>query len=110
VRIANIALGAMLLAGTLWLAGCGHKLVAHDGDTTVNVFPNKETFDKVTSMKSQGGPAGMIGGLGESMMTKKADDNTPVNILSSDDEGDMIEVLDGRDKGLRGYVSKDNVR
>jgi hypothetical protein len=109
VTIANIALGAMLLAGTFWLAGCGHKVVAHNGDTTVNVFPDKETFDKVTSMKSQGGPAGMIGGVGESMMAKRVDNNTPVNILSSDDEGDTIEVLDGRDKGLRGYVSKDNV-
>jgi hypothetical protein len=110
VRTVKRIVGSIVLTAMVVLAGCGgHKLVAHNGDTTVNVFPNKEDFDKVTSMKSQGGPAGMIGGLGESMMAKRVDNGTPVKILSSDPEGDTIEVLDGRDKGLRGYVSKDNV-
>lgn len=92
-----------------WLAGCGHKLVARSGDTTVSVYGSKEEFDKVRAMKSQGGPASMLGGLGESMLAKRVDNNTPVRILSSDDEGATIEVLDGRDKGLQGYVAKDNL-
>jgi len=91
------------------LAGCGHKLVAHSGDTTVNVYASKEQFDKVQSMKSQGGAAAMLGGIGESMLAKKIDNNTPVKVISSDDEGAMVEVLDGRDKGLQGYVAKDNL-
>ena len=110
MKTAKRIAGTVLLAAMVILAGCGgHTLVAHNGDTTVNVFPNKDDFDKVTSMKSQGGPAGMIGGIGESMMAKQVDNGTPIKILSSDPEGDMIEILDGRDKGLRGYVSRDNV-
>jgi hypothetical protein len=109
VTIVKRALGAIFLLATLALYGCGHKLVAHNGETSVNVFQNKENFDKLQSLKSQGGPAGMIGGFGESMMTRKIPENTPVKIISSDPEGDVIEVTQGPDKGLRGYVSKDNV-
>jgi hypothetical protein len=91
------------------LAGCGHKLIAHSGDTTISVYGNKEQFDKVQAMKSQGGPAGLFGGIGESMLAKKVDNETPVKVISSDEEGAQIEVLDGRDKGLQGYVAKDNL-
>ena len=91
------------------LAGCGHKLVAHNGGTTVNVYGNKEQFDKVQSMKSEGGAAGIFGGIGESMLAKKVDNDTPVKIISSDNQGATVEVLDGRNKGLRGYVAKDNL-
>jgi len=102
-------LGAALILALFSLAGCGHKLVAHGGDTTVAVYPDKDSFDKVKAMEKQGGPAGLIGGLGESMMTKKIDAGTPVKILSSDDTGCQIEVVDGPNKGLHGYVSKDSV-
>jgi len=100
-------LAALILA--VGLAGCGHKLVAHNGDTTVNVYPSKEQFDKVQSMKSQGGPVAMLGGLGEGLLAKKIDANTPVKVISSDDNGAMIEVADGPEKGFKGYVAKDNV-
>jgi hypothetical protein len=42
-------------------------------------------------------------------MSKKVDNDTPVKILNSDDEGSQIEVLDGASKGVTGYVSKDSV-
>jgi len=109
VKTANIALLAMLLLALVGLAGCGHKLVAHGGDSTVPVYPSKDAFDKVKSLEKQGGPAGLIGGLGETMVAKKVDDKTPVKVLSSDDEGAQVEVLDGPDKGMQGYVAKDNV-
>jgi hypothetical protein len=99
-------LGLILASG---LAGCTHKAVAHNGETTVNVYPSKEQFDKVQSMKSQGGPMAMGGGLVEGLVAKKIDNGTPVKVLATDDTGATIEVLDGRDKGLRGYVSKDNL-
>ena len=99
-------LGIVLVIG---LAGCGHNLVAHNGETTVNVYPSKEQFDKVESMKSQGGPVAMLGGLGEGLLAKKIDNDTAVQILSSDNNGAMVEVLDGRDKGFKGYVAKDNL-
>ncbi|MBV8772664.1 MAG: hypothetical protein JO166_10110 [Deltaproteobacteria bacterium] len=91
------------------LAGCTHKLVGHAGETTVNVFPSKHDFDNVMSMKSRGGAEGMVGGLGESFMAKRVAQDTRVKILSSDSEGDDIQVLEGPNAGLRGYVGKDNV-
>ena len=109
MKSANIALIGMLFLALMGLAGCGHKLVAHGGDTTVPVYPSKDAFDKVKSLEKQGGPAGLIGGLGETMVAKKVDDKTPVKVLSSDDEGAQVEILDGPDKGMQGYVAKDNV-
>jgi hypothetical protein len=94
------------------MAGCGHKLVAHNGETTVSVYENKEQFDKLQSLKSQGGSGGLggiVSGIGESMLTKKIDNDTPVKVLLTDDEGAMIEVTDGPQKGLEGYVVKDNL-
>ena len=98
-----------MIVATLALAGCSHKLVAHSGDTTVAVYPDKDSFEKWKSLQSQGGPTGMIGGLGASLVSKKVDDGTPVKVLSTDEDGDQIEVLDGESKGMTGYVSKDSV-
>jgi hypothetical protein len=98
-----------MILTALTIAGCSHKLVAHSGDTTVAVYPDKDSFEKLKQSQSQGGLAGMIGGLGTSLVAKKVDDGTPVKVLSSDDEGDQIEVLDGANKGMTGYVSKDSV-
>lgn len=109
MKTVNVALAAILFIGAIGLVGCGHKLVAHSGDTTVPVYPSKDAFDKVKSLEKQGGPAGLIGGLGETMVAKKVDDKTPVKVLSSDDEGAQVEVLDGPNKGMQGYVAKDNV-
>lgn len=110
VRTANIALGAALITAALLLAGCGHKLIATGGEGTVSVYPDKNTFDKLQSVKQQGGAiGGMIGGMGENLVSKKVDDKTPVKILSSDDKGAEVEVLDGPNKGIQGYVGKGNV-
>ena len=98
-----------LMSSLFALAGCTHKLIGRGGETTVNVFPSKHDFDNVMSMKSRGGAEGMVGGLGETFMAKKVAQDTPVKILSSDSEGDDIQVLQGPNAGLRGYVAKDNV-
>lgn len=109
MKATRLTLAAALVLGLISLAGCGHKLVAHGGDTTVSVYPGKDAFDKMKAMEKQGGPAGLIAGLGESMVAKKIDAGTPVKILSTDDTGCQIEVLDGPNKGMQGYVSKDSV-
>src|SRR5579859_3387099 len=109
VKVRQFIVGAAMLAAALALAGCGHKLVAHGGDTTVAVYPDKASFERLKSLQSQGGPAGMIGGLGASLVARKVDNGTPIKVLSSDDDGYQIEVLDGASKGLSGYVSKDSV-
>ncbi len=109
MKIVRLAFAFTFILGLFLIAGCGHKLVAHGGDTTVAVYPDKNAFDKVKEMERQGGPAGLIGGLGESMMTKKIDAGTPVKILTSDDAGYRIQVLEGPQQGVEGYVSKDSV-
>ncbi|HJU11548.1 MAG TPA: hypothetical protein VJ728_11760 [Candidatus Binataceae bacterium] len=98
-----------LLAGLLVITGCNHKLVGHAGESTINVYSNKDDFDKLMSMKSRGGAEGIVGGLGESFMATKVPENTQVKILSSDSEGDEVQVLQGPHAGLKGYVAKDNV-
>jgi hypothetical protein len=51
----------------------------------------------------------MIGGMGQSLMAKQVAGSTTVQVLSSDDEGAEIEILEGPNQGTRGYVAKDNV-
>lgn len=109
MKITHYIMSTVALAVLLGLAGCGHKLVAHGGDTTVAVFPDKDSFERLKHLQSQGGPAGMLGGLGASLVTKKVDDGTPIKILSSDEDGYQVEILDGASKGMSGYVSKDSV-
>lgn len=88
------------------IAGSGHELVASGSDDTVSVYPDENTFAKL----KQGGVGGMIGGLGEGFAAKQIDNDTPVRIINSDDQGSQIEVLDGAFKGLHGFVPTDNVR
>jgi hypothetical protein len=109
MRISTVVICAFVIGGALALAGCGHKLVAHNGDSTVSVYPDENTFAKLANLKSQGGVGGMIGGLGAGLAARQVDNNTPVRIINSDDNGSQVEVLDGAFKGLQGFVPKDNV-
>ncbi len=106
---ARLAALCALLAAALMLAGCGHKLVANADEHTVKVYPDQATFDKLAQLKAQGGPMGMLGGLGANLAAKEVDDRTPVRIVSSNDEGSEIEVTDGPYKGLKGFVPRQNV-
>jgi hypothetical protein len=108
-RLSSYLRHLLLITLAIALAGCGHKLIAHNGDPMVNVYANRQQFDKVMSMKSQGGAAGLLGGLGENMLARKVPNNTPVKVISTDEEGSVIEVTDGPDKGVQGYVAKDNL-
>jgi hypothetical protein len=108
-RVFKAAVATTLMVVLLGITGCNHKLVGHAGESTVSVYPSKSDFDKLMSMKSKGGAEGMVGGLGESFMAKKVAENTPVKVLSSDSEGYQIQVLQGPNAGLRGYVARDNV-
>ncbi len=97
------------LAAALLIAGCGHRVVASPGEHTVKVFPDQATYDKVAKLKAEGGAMGMLGGIGANLAAKEVDDQTPVRIVSSNDEGSEIEVTDGPLKGLKGFVPKPNV-
>ncbi|HKN01676.1 MAG TPA: hypothetical protein VJX23_14260 [Candidatus Binataceae bacterium] len=109
MQIRRIIFPAIALGAVLLLAGCSHKLVATEGQTQVPVYPDEDTYKKLSQMKAQGGVAGMLGGMGESLASGKVDNKTPVNIISSDDLGAQIEVTDGPNKGLKGFAAKANV-
>jgi ABC-type oligopeptide transport system substrate-binding subunit len=110
MRISTVVICAFVIGAMLAIAGCGHKLVAHNGESTVAVYPDENTFTKLSNLKKQGGVVGgMIGGLGEGLAAKQVDNNTPVRIINSDDNGSQVEVLDGAFKGMQGFVPKDNV-
>lgn len=97
------------LAVAIVAAGCSHRVVASAGEHTVKVFPDQATYDKVAKMKSEGGAMGMLGGIGANLAAKEVDDQTPVRIVTSNDEGSVVEVTDGPFKGVKGFVPKQNV-
>jgi hypothetical protein len=109
LQVRKIAFALVMLSAVFIVSGCGHKLVGHNGETTVSVFNSKKDFDNVMSMKSRGGVSGLAGGVGENLVARKIPQDANVKILSSDSEGYEIEVLEGAEAGLRGYVAKDNV-
>lgn len=109
MRLRTLVICAFAIGAALAIAGCGHKLVAHNGESTVSVYPDEETFMKLRDLKKQGGIGGAIGGIGEGLTAKQVDNNTPVQILNTDDRGAQIEVLDGAFKGIKGFVPKDNL-
>ena len=110
MRISTLVICAFAIAASIAIAGCGHKLVARNGESTVAVYPDENTFTKLADLKKQGGVGGVIGGLGEGIAAKQVDNNTPVRIINSDDKGSQVEVLDGAFKGTQGFVPSDNVR
>ena len=87
MRISTLVICAFVIGGALALAGCGHKLVAHNGESTVAVYPDEDTFTKLVDLKKQGGVGGMIGGLGEGLAAKQVDNNTPVRISQQRRQG-----------------------
>jgi len=109
MRISTLIICAFVIGAAVAIIGCGHKLVAHNGESTVAVYPDENTFAKLADLKRQGPIGGAIGGLGEGLATKQVDNNTPVKVLNSDDKGAQIEVLDGAFKGMHGFVPKDNL-
>jgi hypothetical protein len=107
----RLALTASLIGLSLFVAGCQHRLVAAPGESTVAVYPDRQAYDNFAELKKQGSPLAQLArGWGQSFAVKKmVNDKTPVKVLSSDEEGDLIEVSDGPDKGVTGFVLKNNV-
>ena len=105
----RLALAASMVGVALCIAGCQHRLVAAPGENTVAIYPDRQTYDKLSELKKSGPLGQLASGLGKGVESKAVDDKTLVNVLSSDDEGDVIEVVDGPNKGVSGFVPKNSV-
>jgi hypothetical protein len=93
------------LAGALAFSAMGckesasnHKLVGTDGQHSVPLYPDEATYQKVSHEPA---PAGAN--------APQVDDQTPVVIISADDNGAVVQIMDGPMKGQNGFVPKNNV-
>jgi len=109
VRTKIPKVAAIVLVAAIALAGCQHRVVATGDNHTVKLYSDEATYVKLKSMKQEGGASGMLGGIGESLITKELDNHTPIRIISSDSEGAQVEITDGPNKGAQGFVAKENV-
>jgi hypothetical protein len=110
-KTSAIAVSAVALA----LTGCAkksvltHKLVATGGEHSVALYPDEVTYLKVSHKAQQGGVTGMVGNAQENLTAKKIDDQTPVDIISSDPNGAEVQIVAGPMKGTAGFVASQNV-
>src|ERR1700693_841053 len=109
LRMTRFAVAVSSVCIALMLAGCQHYLVAAPGDNTVAIYPDRETYDKLVELKKSGPIGQLASGVGKGFATTAVDDKTTVKIISSDDEGDIIEVTQGPNAGVSGYVPKNSV-
>jgi hypothetical protein len=109
-------LAILLAASTLTVAACQsgqsivwHKLVASANQPSVPMYPDEQTYLKVSRMQQQGGIEGMAGDVRKNFIAWAIDDQTPVTIVSSDENGAVVEIVQGPMKGHSGFVAKQNV-
>ena len=86
-----------------------HKLVASADQHSIAMYPDEQTYVKVSRMQQQGGIEGMAGSVRENFVAWAIDDQTPVTIGSSDENGAVVEIAEGPMKGHSGFVAKQNV-
>lgn len=86
-----------------------HKLVATGNRHSVALYPDEQTYVNVSRMQQQGGIEGMAGDVRKNFTALAIDDQTPVTIVSSDQNGAVVEIAQGPMKGQSGFVAKRNV-
>jgi hypothetical protein len=108
-------LGAAALSMTLGIiAACQkpvltHKLVVTGNQHSVPLYSDEQTYLDVSHEKQQGGVEGMAGDIRNKFSARQIDDQTPVKVISSDDNGAVIQIIEGPMKGQAGFVAKQNL-
>ena len=94
-----------MLAGVIAIVAIGcqrsaanHKLVATGTKHSVPLYADEAAYQKASHQPAGAGTE-----------TQQVEDQTPVIIISSDDTGAVVEIVDGPMKGQNGFVPKDNV-
>ena len=116
MKTIKIAAVAALFSGALVFAACNspstalpHKLVATSGQDSIPMYPDEQSFLKVSHNAQEGGVTGVVGDVQKEATAKKIDNQTPVQVLSSDSNGSEVEITDGPMKGQAGFVANQNV-
>jgi len=86
-----------------------HKLVVTGNEQAVPLYPNEASYLNTARMKQEGGVPGVVGDVKQGLTAQQLDDQTVVQIVSSDDNGAVVVVTDGPMKGQTGFVAKQNV-
>ena len=111
----KLTLAVTAISIAVWiLPGCqqpivNHKLVVTGNEHSVPMYPDEQTYMNVSHEKQQGGISGMVGNVNKKFNAKEIDDQTPINVVSSDDNGAMVQVTSGPMKGSTGFVPRQNV-
>ena len=116
MRAKSNFLAILLAASAFAVAACqsgqsivSHKLVASAKQDSVPMYPDEQTYLKVSRMQQQGGIEGMAGDVRKNFIAWAIDDQTPVTIVSSDENGAVVEIAQGPMKGHSGFVAKQNI-
>ncbi|MBV8056719.1 MAG: hypothetical protein JO071_15930 [Deltaproteobacteria bacterium] len=86
-----------------------HKLVVIGNQHSVPLYSDEQTYLQISHEKQQGGVEGLAGSIHSNFSAREIDDQTPVQILSSDDNGAIIQITEGPMKGQSGFVAKQNL-
>ncbi len=61
------------------------------------------TLVEVSHRAQQGGVSGLVGSVQKDFAAKQIDDQTPLQVISTDDNGAEIQIIDGPLKGQSGF-------
>ncbi|GEM_PF-413509 len=86
-----------------------HKLVVTGNEHSIPLYPDEQTYLAISHQKQEGGVEGMAGEVRNKFSARQIDDQTPVNVISSDDNGAMVQITEGPMKGQSGFVAKQNL-
>jgi hypothetical protein len=86
-----------------------HKLVATGNQHSVPMYPDEQSYLHTSHEKQSGGVEGVVGDVKQNLTARQIDDQTPVQIVNSDEYGAVVTVTDGPMKGQSGFVAKQNV-
>jgi hypothetical protein len=91
------------------VAALPYKLVATAGDRSIPMYPDEPTFLKVAGRAQSGGVSGAVGDVQRQFEAKQIDNQTPVEIISSDSNGAEVRITSGPMSGQIGFVAVQNV-
>jgi hypothetical protein len=86
-----------------------HKLVVTGNQHAVPMYPDEQTYLHTSHEKQEGGVVGVVGDVKQNLVAKQLDDQTPVQVVSADDNGAVVTVTNGPMKGATGFVPKQNI-